>query len=303
MKPLRIALAQLAPRLGVLDENLAVHRKTLASARAGGAGLVVFPELGLTGYQLQDLAAEVAMRADDPRLLSLASETAGMSAVVSFVEEADDHRLFISAALLEDGEVHFIHRKLFLPTYGLFDERRFFAAGDRLRTVESRIGVRLGIAVCEDFWHLAVPETLALDGAQILINVSSSPGRDLAAIHEVGLGTAASWRTLMRTYAQLTTSFVVFCNRVGMDETISFWGGSEVIAPSGEALFTAPLFDEGLHFVDVELGDVRRERVGLPLLRDERPELHLRELRRILADRADLPIDLASEAPEASETD
>ena len=78
----------------------------------------------------------------------------------------------------------------------------------------------------------------------------------------------------MRTYAQLTTSFVVFCNRVGVDETISFWGGSEVIAPSGEALFTAPLFDEGLYFVDVELGDVRRERIGLPLLRDERPELH-----------------------------
>jgi predicted amidohydrolase len=144
MKPLRIALAQLAPRLGVLDENLARHRELLAAARAGGAGLVVFPELGLTGYQLQDLAAEVAMRADDPRLLSLASETAGMSAVVSFVEEADDHRLFISAALLEDGEVRFVHRKLFLPTYGLFDERRFFAAGDRLRTVDSRLGVRLG---------------------------------------------------------------------------------------------------------------------------------------------------------------
>jgi predicted amidohydrolase len=295
MKPLRLALAQMAPVLGALDDNIARHHETIKAARAGGAGLIVFPELGLTGYQLQDLAAEVAMRADDPRLVGLALAADGMPAVVSFVEEADDHRLFISAALLEQGQVRFVHRKLFLPTYGLFDERRFFAAGDKLRTVESRLGVRLGIAVCEDFWHLAVPETLALDGAQILINVSSSPGRDLAAIHEVGLGTAASWRNLMRTYAQLTTSFVVFCNRVGMDETVSFWGGSEVIAPSGEAVFTAPLFDEGLHFVDIELGDVRRERVGLPLLRDERPELHLRELRRILAERTDMGIDQASE--------
>jgi predicted amidohydrolase len=301
MHSLRVALAQLAPRLGVLGDNLEAHRQGLAAARAGGAGLVVFPELGLTGYQLQDLAAEVAMRVDDPRLLGLAAETVGMSSVVSFVEEADDHRLFISAALLEDGEVRFVHRKLFLPTYGLFDERRFFAAGDKLRAVDSRLGVRLGIAVCEDFWHLAVPETLALDGAQILINVSSSPGRDLAAIHEVGLGTAASWRNLMRTYAQLTTSFVVFCNRVGMDETISFWGGSEVISPGGEAIFTAPLFDEGLHFVDIELGDVRRERIGLPLLRDERPELHLRELRRILAERTDLATDIASEPSTGAE--
>jgi predicted amidohydrolase len=295
MKPLRVALAQLAPRLGLLEENLAHHRELLGKARSGGANLVVFPELGLTGYQLQDLAAEVAMRDDDARLLGLAAETAGMSAVVSFVEESSDHRLFISAALMEDGEVRFVHRKLFLPTYGLFDERRFFAAGDRLRAVDSRLGVRLGLAVCEDFWHLAVPETLALDGAQILINVSSSPGRDLAALHEVGLGTAASWRNLMRTYAQLTTSFVIFCNRVGVDETISFWGGSEVIAPSGDAIFTAPLFDEGLHFVDIELGEVRRERIGLPLLRDERPELHLRELRRILAQRAEISIDQASE--------
>jgi predicted amidohydrolase len=295
MKPLRIALAQFAPRLGLLEENLARHRELLADAKSGGADLVVFPELGLTGYQLQDLAAEVAMQADDPRLAALAAETAGMSAVVSFVEESSDHRLFISAALLEDGEVRFIHRKLFLPTYGLFDERRFFAAGDRLRAVDSRLGVRIGLAVCEDFWHLAVPETLALDGAQILINVSSSPGRDLAAIHEVGLGTAASWRNLMRTYAQLTTCFVIFCNRVGLDETISFWGGSEVIAPSGEAVFTAPLFDEGLHFVDIELGDVRRERIGLPLLRDERPELHLRELRRILAQRTGVSMDEGSE--------
>jgi predicted amidohydrolase len=295
VQPLRIALAQLAPQLGVLDANLARHSAILAEARAGGAGLVVFPELGLTGYQLQDLAAEVAMREDDPRLHRLAAETTGLSAVVSFVEEADDHRLFISAALLEDGEVRFVHRKLFLPTYGLFDERRFFAAGDRLRAVDSRLGIRLGIAVCEDFWHMAVPETLAMDGAQMLINVSSSPGRDLAAIHEVGLGTAVSWRTLMRTYAQLTTCFVVFCNRVGVDETVSFWGGSEVIGPGGEALFTAPLFDEGLHYVDVELGDVRRERISLPLLRDERPELHLRELRRILAERTGMSEDQASE--------
>ena len=86
----------------------------------------------------------------------------------------------------------------------------------------------------------------------------------------------------MRTYAQLTTSFVVFCNRVGVDESISFWGGSEVIAPTGEAMFSAPLFDEGLFIVDVDLADVRRERIALPLLRDERPEL---EVARADADR------------------
>jgi predicted amidohydrolase len=298
VQPLRIALAQVAPRLGDVEANLARHHALLAEARAAGAGLVVFPELGLTGYQLQDLASEVAMRLDDPRLLGLAAETDGLSAVVSFVEESVDHRLFIAAALLEDGEVRYVHRKLHLPTYGLFDERRFFAPGDVLRAVSSRLGVGLGLAVCEDFWHLSTPQLLALDGAQVLVNVSSSPGRDLAATNEVGLGTASSWRTLMRTYAQLTTSFVVFCNRVGVDESISFWGGSEVIGPGGSAVFSAPMFDEGLFCADIDLADVRRERIALPLLRDERPDLVAREWRRLIAERAGLAGDSTAE-PEA----
>src|SRR6187397_3029052 len=159
----RIALAQIAPRLGSLEVNLATHHGLLETAREAGADLVVFPELGLTGYQLQDLAGEVAMRLDDPRLAVLAVETRGMSAVVSFVEESGDHRLFIAAALLEDGEIRHVHRKLFLPTYGLFDERRFFAAGDTVRATPSRLGVGIGIAVCEDFWHLQTPQRLALD--------------------------------------------------------------------------------------------------------------------------------------------
>jgi predicted amidohydrolase len=291
VEPLRIALAQVAPRLGDLEHNLARHVEMIREARSGGAGLVVFPELGLTGYLLQDLAAEVAMRLDDPRLAALAAVTDGCSAVVSFVEESGDHRLFIAAALLEDGRIRHVHRKVHLPTYGLFDERRFFAAGDAVRAVPSRLGVGIGLAICEDFWHLGTAQVLALDGGQLLVNVSSSPGRDLAATHAEGLGTAASWRTLLRTYAQLTTSVVVFCNRVGVDESISFWGGSEVIGPGGETIVRAPLYDEALVYGDVAPADIRRERIALPLLRDERPELLVRELERIVAERAGLAPD------------
>jgi predicted amidohydrolase len=297
--PLRIALAQIAPRLGLLDENLERHRALIADARAQGADLVVFPELGLTGYLLQDLNAEVAMRLDDPRLARLAGDTRGLSAVVSFVEESADHRLFIAAALIEDGAIRHVHRKVFLPTYGLFDERRFFAAGSILRAAPSRLGADVGLAVCEDFWHLSVPALLALDGAQILINVSSSPGRDVAAINEVGLGTATSWRTLMRAYAQLTTTLVVFVNRVGVEESITFWGGSEVIGPDGAVVFAAPLHDEGLYVGDVDVSDLRRQRISLPLLRDERPEVVLRQLERIVRERAGEAIDSTAE-PDAA---
>jgi predicted amidohydrolase len=281
-----VALAQMAPRLGALDENLERHHELITEARHEGADLVVFPELGLTGYLLQDLNAEVAMRRDDPRLVALAQAADGLAAIVSFVEESEDHRLFIAAALLEAGAVHHVHRKVFLPTYGLFDERRFFAPGSRLRAVTSeRLGLRLGLSVCEDFWHMATPQLLALDGAQVLVNVSSSPGRDVAAINEAGLGTATSWRTLNRTYAQLTTSYVIFVNRVGVDESITFWGGSEVVSPTGQTVFAAPVHDEGLYLATLDPVAIRRERIATPLLRDERPEVVLRQLDDIMRDR------------------
>jgi predicted amidohydrolase len=286
MPPLRVALAQIAPRLGDVDGNLERHLALIGEARGQGADLVVFPELGLTGYLLQDLNAEVAMRRDDPRLAELARVGTGMSVVVSFVEESEDHRLFIAAALLEDGGVRHVHRKVFLPTYGLFDERRFFAPGGMIRATDSRLGLRLGICVCEDFWHLATPQLLALDGAQVLINVSSSPGRDVAAVNEQGLGTAVSWRTLNRTYAQLTTSFVVFVNRVGVDESITFWGGSEVVGPSGATVFSAPTHDEGLFLATIDPSALRRERIATPLLRDERPEVVLRQLEQLVRERS-----------------
>jgi predicted amidohydrolase len=303
---MRIALAQMAPRLGLPDENVERHVEWLREARAQGSDLVVFPELGLTGYLLQDLNAEVAMRLDDPRLARLAGETMGMSAVVGFVEEADDHRLFISAALLEDGALRHVHRKVFLANYGLFDERRFFGTGSVLGATDSRLGLRVGLSVCEDFWHLATPAVLALDGAQLLINISSSPGRDVAAVNEVGLGTAGSWWDIARTYAMLTTSFVVFVNRVGVEESITFWGGSEVVAPTGQVLFRAPLHDEGLFVVEVDAADLRRERISMPLLRDERPDVVLRQLERIVRARAGDPVDVegsdATDRPAAERT-
>jgi predicted amidohydrolase len=290
---INVGLGQLAPRLGQLSANLETHHRMIADARDRAVDLLVFPELGLTGYLLQDLNAEVALRADDPRLAELGRAAGEMSVVVGFVEESDDHQLYIAAALFESSELRHVYRKSYLPNYGLFDERRFFAAGSRIAAVDSRLGARLGICICEDFWHLPVPYLLALDGAQILINISSSPGRDIAAVVEGGLGSADSWRTLMRTYAELTTSYIVFVNRVGVDESVTFWGGSQVIDPAGEVRYEAPLLDEGLFITEIDLDDVRRERVALPLLRDERPDLVLRQLERLLREQAGIEPDSA----------
>jgi predicted amidohydrolase len=290
-----LALAQIAPVLGDLAQNLALHEVKIAESKAAGADLVIFPELSLTGYQLQDLAPEVAMRRTDPRLQSLAKRTSdGPSAVVSFVESTDDHRLFAAAALLEAGEVRHVARKCYLPTYGLFDERRFLAAGDAIRATRAALGgsaagdVGIGIGVCEDFWHPTLPAILAQDGAELLINVAAGPARGASVDADQGLGSAASWGTLLRATAALTTSYVAFTNRVGVDESLIFWGGSRVIGPDGVVIAEAPLFEEALLLAEIDLDEVARARSALPLLRDERLELTRREFDRIIATRAGL---------------
>jgi len=291
-----LALAQIAPALGDLPQNLAIHQEKMVEGRIAGADLVIFPELSLTGYQLQDLTPEVAMRRSDPRLQALAALTrGGPSAIVSFVESTDDHRCFASAALLEGGEVRHVARKCYLPTYGIFDERRFLAAGDSIRAARAVLGsataqgdVGFGIGICEDFWHPTLPSILAQDGAELLINVAAGPARGASVDADEGLGSAASWGTLLRATAALTTSYVAFTNRVGVDESLIFWGGSRVIGPDGVVLAEAPLFEEALLLAEIDLDEVARARSALPLLRDERLELTRREIDRIIATRAGL---------------
>jgi predicted amidohydrolase len=284
----RIALAQVAPRLGEVDANVELLTERLTAAAGEGAELVVFPELALTGYLLQDLVPEVAMHVDDPRLASLSRSAPGTLVAVGFVEETDDHRYCNSVALLRDGAVLATHRKLYLPTYGLFDEGRFTSEGDRIRTVDvgTPIG-RIGLSVCEDFWHPSVPMLQAHDGASLLVNVAAGPSR--APGSEAGLVAIAGWHKMQDTYALLGTVPIAFCNRVGNEEGLTFWGGSRLLAADGSVVVEAPLWEEALVVGTLETDDLRMQRYGLPLLADERLELTRRELDRIIAERADVP--------------
>jgi predicted amidohydrolase len=285
----RIALAQLAPRLGEPDANLEVARAWVRRAAAQGAELTVFPELALTGYLLSDLVPEVAMRADDPRLAALSREAPGMLIAVGFVEETDAHRFCNSAALLRDGELVGVHRKVYLPTYGLFDEGRFTRAGDRIRTEEvgEPLG-RIGLSICEDFWHASLPMLQAQDGASLLVNLAAGPAR--APGSAAGLAAIAGWHKMQDTYALLGTVAVAFCNRVGNEEGLTFWGGSRILAPDGSLIAEAPLYEEALLVGSLETDDLRMQRYGMPLLADERLELVRRELDRIIGERAGMPL-------------
>jgi predicted amidohydrolase len=284
----RIALAQLAPRLGEVDDNLELARDWLRRGAAEGAQLVAFPELALTGYLLADLVPEVAMRSDDPRLLGLSREAPGVVVAIGFVEETAAHRFCNSAALLRDGELIGLHRKVYLPTYGMFDEGRFTRAGDRIRT--HRVGEPLGsigLSICEDFWHASLPMLQAHAGASLLVNLAAGPAR--APGSSAGLAAIAGWHKMQDTYALLGTVAVAFCNRVGNEEGLTFWGGSRLLGADGSTIAEGPLYEEALVVGSVETDDLRMQRYSLPLLSDERLELTRRELDRIIAERAAIP--------------
>ncbi len=281
MQKVVLALSQLNSRLGDVEANLEQHLALIGQARSRGADLILFPELSLTGYALQDLAPSVAHRAThrDPIFRELLEASKSIDVLVGFVQADDRHRLFIAAAYLAEGKVIHIHRKVYLPTYGMFDEGRFFARGGEVRAFDTRFG-RFGVLICEDFWHMSPPYLLWLDGADVMLFVSASPGRGLSSRRQLS---AARWvERVNQAYASLFTAFVAHTNRVGFEDGLNFWGGATVFDPDGDLLIQGPYHEEALTMVELDLAQLLRTRVRLPLLRDERPGLVQRELARIL---------------------
>jgi predicted amidohydrolase len=278
---LKIALAQINTRLGDIQANLEKHLALAQEARQAGMDLLVFPELSLTGYVLQDIVPSVSCRAeaDDPVFHQLLEASRAIDLMVGFVDENSRHLFYIASAYLSQGAVVHVHHKVYLPTYGLFDEGRFFAPGNSVRAFDTRFG-RFGMLICEDFWHASPPYLLWLDGADVLLFASASPGRGLNG--EPKLESSAWVEHTNRAYAGLFTTFVVHSNRTGFEDGLNFWGGSTVFDPNGELVVQAPYFEESLTTTEIDLNQLHRTRARLPLLRDERPELVQRELERIL---------------------
>lgn len=279
---LTLALAQINTRLGDVPANLEKHLRLAAEARASGADLLVFPELSLTGYVLQDLATTVAHRPrpDDPVFRPLLEASRELDLVVGFVDEDPRNRFYIASAYLSGGQVVHVHHKLYMATYGLFDEGRFFAWGDSVQAFDTRFG-RMGVLICEDFWHASPPYLLWLDGAELLLLTSASPGRGLN--REPVLDSARWVEHINQAYASMFTCFVAHANRVGYEDGLNFWGGSTLFDPSGELLVKGKYHEESVILADVDLNQLHRVRARLPLLRDERTSLVQRELGRILS--------------------
>jgi len=280
-----VALAQIKPKLGCLADNLDMIEAAVEKGIKERAGVVIFPELALTGYFLKDLVPEVALSIDSTEIKRLLALSRHISIAVGFVEVTADYRFYNSALYLEEGEIRHRHRKVYLPTYGLFDEQRYLARGLRLRSFDTRFG-RMGILICEDMWHLSASYVLAMDGATTIICLSSSPGRGI--MDEENLGSTTAWQKLNATTAMFLNCRVLYCNRVGYEDGVNFWGGSEAVGPNGEMTARGKILEEDFIIAEIEEGALRRERIFSPLMRDESLSITLRELQRIETERSRL---------------
>src|SRR3954463_93227 len=265
-EPLRVALAQVNPTVGDIQGNQAKIRDYIGRARDEGAQLVVFPELALTGYPPEDLLLKTHfVDAAGPALSELASETdeGDMVVLVGFPERRDD--VYNACAVLADGEIQAVYRKMFLPNYGVFDEARYFQAGTEAALMELN-GVAIGLTICEDIWEPGPPATIeALAGAQVIVNLSASPYH---------AGKPLSREQMLIQRARDNTAIVLFCNMVGGQDELVFDGASLAIDASGEIVARAPQFEESLTVCTVDPGSVAALR-----LRDARHRAAVRRSR------------------------
>jgi NAD+ synthase (glutamine-hydrolysing) len=280
---MKVALAQIAPSLGDVDRNLETHLEFIDKARRAKVDLLVFPELSLTGYTLKDLAGDVALDpATDPRFKKILDRSRGLSVVLGFMEESATAKglFYNAAAFVSSGKILHVHRKVFLPTNGLFEEAKFFAQGRDFRVFPTPFG-RAGLLICRDFLHYGASYVLFTGGADMIIAISAAPGRGVAGADDA-FETSRMWELMGEAMSYFSTAFVLYTNRVGIEDGVSFAGGSFIYDPAGRLLARAAYLDPEFLVRRLDLTAVREARTRRLFRRDEKPEAILRSLERIV---------------------
>ena len=273
MRPVRIAVVQMKPRKGRYAENLAELERIFAQLALDPPDLVVLPEAALTGYFLEGAVYELALGArrfaDD--LAAAWRKAAGDRAVeiaCGFFEN-DDGTYYNSALYLRVGaataEIAHLHRKMFLPTYGVFDEERFLSRGHRLQVFPTPFG-RTALLICEDVWHAIMPTIAAIKGARLLIVPSAAPGRGIEESDE--LGSIARWREILHATAAEHGVYILYAGLSGFEGGKGMTGSSRIVDPRGRTIAHAPALGAFILRATIDLREIDLARATLPLLGD-----------------------------------
>ncbi len=305
---MKVAVYQTSPVLLDLKANLEDVISKIHQGREKGAHLIVFPELALTGYFVGQKYHKMALKMDSREIKQLASATKGTAAVVGFIEESQSMNFYNSALVAVDGEILFAYRKLNLPNYGVFEERKYFSHGKQIPVFRLN-DFTIAVFICNDLWHPSLPYLGVCQKADVFVSIFSSS--------EGAMGTEfsniESWGIINTFYSRIFGIYNICANRVGVEEweekrsvfaaetaelisaddtdqppqeqSFNFWGGSEIINPFGQQIAKAALHKEDEIFAEISKDLLRRKKILLPYLRDDDPHFTYRELTRILHDK------------------
>jgi predicted amidohydrolase len=301
---MKVAVYQTSPILLDLKANLDDVIEKIRDGRSNGAKLIVFPELALTGYFVGQRFHEVALRLGSTEIKQLVDATKGTAAVVGFIEESPSMNFYNSALVAEDGNLLFAYRKLNLPNYGVFEERKLFATGKHIPVFKLN-DYNIAVFICNDLWHPSLPYLGVTQKADIFVTIFNSSqgsmGEEFSNIE--------SWSIINSFYSRIFGVYNICANRVGEEvlkerrsshsitvgesepydkeseeevKTYKFWGGSEILNPFGKHLANAVLHKEDKIFAEIEKDILRKKKILLPYLRNDDPYFTHRELQRIL---------------------
>lgn len=266
--------------LGDVDANAATALRFVADARRRQVQLLVFPELALSGYSLDETTTQARLSLDADAIRMLGSAADDMALVIGLAERSPS-RTYNSAALLERGRVSHVQRKLTLPTYDRFSEKRLFAPGDRLRAV-TFADTQIAVLICNDAWHPALAFLAVQSGAEVIAVPANSATLDLGAdTPSEAAEWEGHWTDVLRFHARILQTFVIYANRVGREGAIAFYGGSMIVGPEGDALARAQRYVAELIVADLDLSALRDLRRRFPLQQDARLDVVFQESARL----------------------
>ena len=302
---MKVAVYQTSPVLLDLKANLEEVIDRIHQGQEKGAELIVFPELALTGYFVGQRYHEVALRLDSQEIRKLASATKGTAAVVGFIEESPSMNFYNAALVAVNGEIAFAYRKLNLPNYGVFEERKYFACGKHVPVFKLH-DFYVGVFVCNDLWHPSLPYLAVCQKAEIFVTIYSSAQGSMG----TEFSNIETWGIINTFYSRIFGIYNICANRVGEEtvqekraplgvppgqtkededsaqlcetQTYRFWGGSEIINPFGQQTTKAALYEPDEISGEISRNLLRQKKILLPYLRNDDPYFTHRELERIL---------------------
>jgi predicted amidohydrolase len=302
---MKVAAYQTSPVLLDLQANLGDVISKIEQGREKSAELIVFPELALTGYFVGPRYHEVALRLDSNEIRQIALATRGTAAVVGFIEESPSMNFYNSALVAVDGEILFAYRKLNLPNYGVFEERKIYSPGKQVPVFKLN-DFNIALFICNDLWHPSLPYLGVTQKADIFISIFNSSQGSMGD----EFSNIESWSIINSFYSRIFGVYNISVNRVGEErfeekraltalekggkedaesddpifgaKTYRFWGGSEILNPFGKNIATAELYNPDEIFGEIQRDIIRKKRILLPYLRNDDPHFTYRELQRIL---------------------